>query len=65
MIQNRVEIVPEAPVVRYKSPGDEIIYVLEGMLDDATDGRLPQTSDSDEALIVPAEKKGTPFLVVV
>ena len=31
VIGNRVEIAPEAPVVRHKHPGDEIIYVLEGL----------------------------------
>jgi quercetin dioxygenase-like cupin family protein len=33
IIQNRVEIGPEAPFVRHKHPGEEIIYVLEGTLD--------------------------------
>jgi hypothetical protein len=30
VIQNRVEISPEAPAFRHKHPGEEIIYVLEG-----------------------------------
>jgi quercetin dioxygenase-like cupin family protein len=30
VIQNRVELGPEAPIVRHKHPGEEIIYVLEG-----------------------------------
>ena len=30
VIQNRVDIGPEAPFVRHKHPGEEIIYVLEG-----------------------------------
>jgi len=38
MIQNRVELGPEAPVVRHKHPGEEIIYVLEGTLEYTIDG---------------------------
>jgi hypothetical protein len=30
VIQNGVDIGPEAPYVRHKHPGEEIIYVLEG-----------------------------------
>jgi quercetin dioxygenase-like cupin family protein len=30
VIQNRVEISDEAPAIRHKHPGEEIIYVLEG-----------------------------------
>ena len=29
-IQNRVEISDEAPLIRHKHPGEEIIYVLKG-----------------------------------
>jgi quercetin dioxygenase-like cupin family protein len=55
VIQNRVELGREAPVVRHKHPGEEIIYVLEGMLEYAIDGRPPQTYSAGEALMVPAE----------
>ena len=30
VIQNRVDISPDAPPVRHKHPGEEIIYVLRG-----------------------------------
>jgi quercetin dioxygenase-like cupin family protein len=30
VIQNRVGISPEAPLVKHWHPGEEIIYVLEG-----------------------------------
>jgi quercetin dioxygenase-like cupin family protein len=30
VIQNRVDIGPEAPFIRHKHPGEEIIHVLEG-----------------------------------
>jgi quercetin dioxygenase-like cupin family protein len=38
-----VDIGPEAPFVRHKHPGEEIIYVLEGTLEYRVDGRPPTT----------------------
>jgi quercetin dioxygenase-like cupin family protein len=55
VIQNRVEIGPEAPFVRHKHPGEEIIYVLEGSLEYHIDGESPRTVEAGEALMVPAE----------
>jgi quercetin dioxygenase-like cupin family protein len=55
VIQNRVELSPEAPAVRHKHPGEEIIYVLEGRLEYAIDGQTPKTYGAGEALMVPAE----------
>ena len=55
VIQNRVELGPEAPAIRHKHPGEEIIYVLEGSLEYQIDGRPAQTYSAGEALIVPAE----------
>ena len=55
MIQNRVELSPEAPPIRHKHPGEEIIYVLEGTLEYAIDGREPKTYGAGEALMVPAD----------
>jgi quercetin dioxygenase-like cupin family protein len=55
VIQNRVELSPEAPAVRHKHPGEEIIYVLEGTLEYAIDGQPPRTYSAGEALMVPAE----------
>ena len=55
VIQNRVEISDEAPLVRHKHPGEEIIYVLEGSLEYQIDGAPPKTYKAGEALIVPAE----------
>jgi len=49
MIQNRVDIGPEAPAIRHKHPGEEIIYVLEGS------GRACDLRG----------REGKPFLVVV
>ena len=55
VIQNRVELGPEAPVVRHKHPGEEIIYVLEGTLEYAIDGQPAKAYSAGEALMVPAE----------
>ena len=38
LLQNRVEISDEAPLIRHKHPGEEIIYVLEGSLEYQIDG---------------------------
>jgi quercetin dioxygenase-like cupin family protein len=55
VIQNRVEISDEAPLIRHKHPGEEIIYVLEGSLEYQIDGVPTRTYNACEALIVPAE----------
>ena len=55
VIQNRVEIGPEAPVIRHKHPGEEIIYVLEGTLQYDIDGQPSITASAGDALTVPAE----------
>ena len=55
LIQNRVDISPDAPPVRHKHPGEEIIYVLEGELEYAIDGRQPATFQAGEVLLVPPE----------
>jgi quercetin dioxygenase-like cupin family protein len=55
VIQNRVDIGPEAPYVRHKHPGEEVIYVLEGTLQYDIDGQPSITAGAGEALIVPAE----------
>jgi len=55
MIQNRVDIDPDAPAIRHWHPGEEIIYVLEGSLEYEIDGQTPTTVSSGGALTVPAE----------
>ena len=55
VIQNRVDISPDAPPVRHKHPGEEIIYVLQGALEYAIDGREPATFNAGEVLLVPPE----------
>ena len=55
VVQNRVEISPEAPPVKHFHPGEEIIYVLGGELEYQIDGQPPRTVTAGEALMVPAE----------
>jgi quercetin dioxygenase-like cupin family protein len=55
LIQNRVDIGPEAPAFRRKHPGEEIIYVLEGSLEYEIDGSAPRTYSAGEVLLVPPE----------
>ena len=55
VIQNRVDIGPEAPAVKHKHPGEEIIYVLEGSLEYQVEGEPPMTLNAGDVLFVPAE----------
>ncbi len=54
MVQSRVDIGPEAPLVKHTHPGEEIIYVLEGSLEYQIEGQPPKTFNAGEALTVPA-----------
>jgi quercetin dioxygenase-like cupin family protein len=56
VIQNRVELGPEAPAVRHWHPGEEIIYVLEGKLEYTIDSVGTKTYSAGDALMVPAER---------
>jgi quercetin dioxygenase-like cupin family protein len=55
VVQNKVEITPEAPAFRHFHPGEEIIYVLDGELEYEIDGEGTRTVKAGEALTVPAE----------
>jgi quercetin dioxygenase-like cupin family protein len=54
VVQTRVEVSPEAPLIRHTHPGEEIIYVLEGSLEYQIEGRPPTTYSAGQALTVPA-----------
>ena len=54
VVQSRVDIGPEAPLVRHTHPGEEIIYVLEGSLEYQIEGQPPMTFNAGDALTVPA-----------
>ena len=53
VIQNRVEITPEAFPFKHFHYGEEIIYVLEGELEYQIEGQPPRTVKAGEALTVP------------
>lgn len=55
VIQNRVDISPDAPAFRHKHPGEEVIYVLEGSLQYDIDGQPPMRLSAGEGLTVPAD----------
>ena len=55
VVQNRVDISPEAPAFKHKHPGEEIIYVLEGSLENRVEGKPPTTVNAGEVFFVPAE----------
>ena len=55
VVQNRVDISPQAPAFRHKHPGEEIIYVLEGLLEYQVEGKPPTTLKAGEVFFVPAE----------
>jgi quercetin dioxygenase-like cupin family protein len=55
VVQNRVDISPEAPAFKHTHPGEEIIYVLEGSLEYQLEGKAPVTLKVGEVLFVPAE----------
>jgi quercetin dioxygenase-like cupin family protein len=54
MVQAKVEIATDAPAVRHTHPGEEIIYVLEGLLEYSVDGQGTKVYKAGEALMVPA-----------
>jgi quercetin dioxygenase-like cupin family protein len=54
VVQSRVDIGPEAPLVKHTHPGEEIIYILEGSLEYQIEGQPPMTFSAGEALTVPA-----------
>jgi quercetin dioxygenase-like cupin family protein len=53
VVQSRVDIGPEAPLVKHTHPGEEIIYVLEGSLECQIEGQPPKTLNAGDTLTVP------------
>ena len=54
LIQNRVDISPDAQPVRHTHPGEEIIYVLNGTLEYQIEGKPPATLKAGDVLFIPA-----------
>jgi quercetin dioxygenase-like cupin family protein len=55
VVQQRVEIGPEASLVGHTDPGEEIICILEGALKYQIEGPATRRHHADEALTVPPE----------
>jgi quercetin dioxygenase-like cupin family protein len=56
VIQNRVDIDPDAPPIKHWHPGEEVIYVVAGKLEYEIDGEPGRIVSAGEALTVPAER---------
>jgi quercetin dioxygenase-like cupin family protein len=54
VVQQRVDIGPEAPAVKHTHPGEEVIYILEGSLEYQIEGERAKTCSAGDALTVPA-----------
>src|ERR1044072_7104693 len=56
VIQARVDIAPGVLAPRHSHPGEEIIYVIEGLLEYKVEGKPPVTPRAGDVLFVPAGK---------
>ncbi len=54
VIQVRVELDPGVEFGRHAHPGDEIVYVIEGALEYAVEGKPPVTLKAGGVLFIPA-----------
>jgi quercetin dioxygenase-like cupin family protein len=54
VVQVRVDLVAGALAVRHSHPGEEIAYVIEGLLEYEVEGRPPVTLKAGESLFIPA-----------
>jgi quercetin dioxygenase-like cupin family protein len=50
-----VEFAPGASFPKHSHPGEELVYVVEGTLEYALDGRPPATLKAGDVLFIPAE----------
>ena len=53
VIQALVDIPPGAAAPRHSHPGEELVYVAEGLLEYQLDGRPPVTLKAGEVLFIP------------
>jgi quercetin dioxygenase-like cupin family protein len=54
VVQDRVDIDPGVTSPKHKHPGEEIVYVIEGLLEYQVAGRPPVTVKAGEVLFIPA-----------
>ena len=55
VIQVRVDFAPGVAFPPHSHPGEEIAYVIEGLLEYRIEGKPPVTLKAGEALFIPAE----------
>ena len=54
VVQVRVDFAPGVMFGRHSHPGEEIVYVIEGALEYAVEGKPPVTLRAGEVLFIPA-----------
>jgi len=54
VIQVLVEFAPGVVAPRHSHPGEEIVYIVEGLLEYQLDGKPPVTLEAGEVLFIPA-----------
>ena len=53
-IQVRIDFAPGAKFAKHKHPGEEVIYVLEGLFEYEVEGKPPVTLKAGDVLFIPA-----------
>jgi quercetin dioxygenase-like cupin family protein len=54
VVQTRVDFDPGAAFGNHSHPGEEIVYVIEGLLEYKVEGKPPVTLKAGEVLFIPA-----------
>ena len=54
VIQVRIDFSPGSKFGKHSHPGEEVIYVLEGLIEYEVEGRTPVTLKAGDVLIIPA-----------
>ena len=54
VIQTRVDFDPGAAFGKHSHPGEEIVYVIEGLLEYQVEGKPPVTLKAGDVLFIPA-----------
>jgi quercetin dioxygenase-like cupin family protein len=54
VVQVRVDIAPGVLAANHSHPGEEVAYVIEGVLEYRLEGRAPVTLKAGDALFIPA-----------
>ena len=53
VVQVRVDFPPGVDAVRHNHPGEELVYIIEGVLEYRLDGRSPVTLKAGDVLLIP------------